>query len=104
MFPVLNLSTSKSMLVSRTRSVRVLVVSSGRVLYVVSIAWAHMELTMLLKKVIVPSFHFYLVFQDGLVLSSKVFACSEFLVWLQAVKTSRQSMGPYGAHHAPEIV
>jgi len=84
--------------------VRVLVVSSERVLYVVSIAWAHMELTMLLKKVIVPSFHFYLVFQDGLVLSSKVFACSEFLVRLQAVKTSRQSMGPCGAHHAPEIV
>lgn len=42
---------------------RVLVVSSGRVLYVVSIAWARMELTMLLKKVIVPSFHFYLVFR-----------------------------------------
>jgi len=43
--------------------VRVLVVSSGRVLYVVSIAWARMELTMLLKKVIVPSFHFYLFFR-----------------------------------------
>lgn len=59
-----------------------------------SAAWAHVELTMLLKKVILHLLELYLA----------------FVIFLQTICGVSESglgqyrgMGPCGAHHAPEI-
>lgn len=90
-FPVLNLSTSKSMLVSGSKDVSVLVVSSQHVLYVCSMGpygARHAS-----KKGYRSIFWFLpFGFRLGLLIWSKLFGCCKILVLLQAPK--QQAMSP----------
>jgi len=69
--------------------------AGGFIIYFsISAAWAHVELTMLLKKVILHLLELYLA----------------FVIFLQTICGASESglgqyrgMGPYGAHHAPKI-
>lgn len=96
-FPVLNLSTSKSMLVSRSKDVSVLVVSSQLVFYVHSMGpyGAHHA-----SKKGYRSIFWFLPFgfRLSLLLWSKLFACSKILVLLQAPKLQAMSPDRAWAH------
>lgn len=96
-FPVLNLSTSKSMLVSGSKDVSVLVVSSQLVFYVHSMGpyGAHHA-----SKKGYRSIFWFLPFgfRLGLLIWSKLFACSKILVLLQAPKLQAMSPDRAWAH------
>jgi hypothetical protein len=92
MFPVLNLATSISKLVFRN--------PTGWLPWCGVSAWAHMELTMLLKNVSVPSFDCYLAVSGRISFIIRIVPRS----FCGFSHYQRKSMGPYGAHHAPEII
>lgn len=96
-FPVLNLSTSKSMLVSGSKDLSVLVVSSQLVFYVHSMGpyGAHHA-----SKKGYRSIFWFLPFgfRLGLLIWSKLFACSKILVLLQAPKLQAMSPDRAWAH------